>query len=124
MQIEHFEKGVRYTDKELLQVARKLGKLATYCGKIKDEASVIRVEAEQRPTKKEADTTKVMITVELPQKTFRGESRKKAILDAFDRAVEKLEPQLLKYKELHTAKGRASAVRRRLRASRSASSAV
>lgn len=106
MHIEHFEKGVRYTDKELLILARKLGKLATYCRRLKDEASVIRVEAERRETKKESDEVKVMINVQLPGKLFRSESRKKSVTEAVDRAIEKLEPQLLKYKELHTRKGR------------------
>lgn len=106
MHIEHYEKGVRYTDKDLLMLARKLGKLATYCRKIKDEASVIRVEAEQRETKKERDEVKVMINVQLPGKMFRAESRKKTIMEAVDRAVEKLEPQLIKYKDLNTRKGR------------------
>ncbi len=115
MHIEHFEKGVQYTEKELVKVAQKLGKMATYCGKLKDESSVIRVEAEHNPTKKAADETTVMITVELPNKILHSESRKKSIMEAFERAVEKLEPQLLRYKELHTAKGRAQ------RASRSVS---
>lgn len=105
MHIEHFEKGLKYTDKELLSVARKLGRLATYCGKLKDEASFIRVEAEGRPTKKQSDSIKVMITVELPKKVLRGESRKASIVEAFDRAAEKLEPQLIRYKEMHSAKG-------------------
>lgn len=115
MQIEHFEKGLRYTDKELLMLARKLGKMATYCGRLKDESSVIRVEAEQRETKKQNDEIKVMITVQLPKKQFRAESRKASVIEAVDRAVEKLEPQLIKYKELHTSKGRASAVQKRNR---------
>lgn len=106
MHIEHFEKGVRYTDKELLQVARRLGKMATYCSRLKDESSVIRVEAERRPTKKQADEVHVMLTVELPDRTtLRSESRKALIIEAFDRAVEKLEPQLLKYKEKRLLKG-------------------
>jgi ribosomal subunit interface protein len=113
MHIEHFEKGVRYTDKELLQVARKIGKMATYCGRLKDESSVIRVEAEHRPTKKQADEVHVMITVALPQKTFRSESRKAQVLEAFDRAVEKLEPQLLEYKERRLQKGKARTAARR-----------
>lgn len=107
MHIEHFEKGVRYTDEELLQVARKIGKMATYCGRLKDESSVIRVEAENRPTKKEADEVHVMITVALPQKTLRSESRKAQIMEAFDRAVEKIEPQLLEYKERRLQKAKA-----------------
>lgn len=106
MHIEHFEKGVRYTDTELLILARKLGKLATYCRKLKDEASVIRVEAEHRATKKANDEVKVMINIQLPRKQFRAESRKKTVTEALDRAVEKLEPQLLKYKDLNTRKGR------------------
>ncbi len=105
MHIEHFEKGIRYTDKELLMVARKIGKLATYCGKLKDASSMIRVEAERRDTKKENDSVKVMMTVELPHKQFRSESRKASIVEAFDRAVEKLEPQLIRYKEMRSAKG-------------------
>lgn len=112
MHIEHFEKGVRYTDQDLLVLARKLGKMATYCRRLKDESSVIRVEAERRPTKKAADEIKVMITVELPQKILRAESRKKSVVEAMDRAVEKLEPQLIKYKELHTKKGRVRQARR------------
>ncbi|HVW66285.1 MAG TPA: ribosome-associated translation inhibitor RaiA [Candidatus Peribacteraceae bacterium] len=106
MNIEHFEKGLTYNDRELLFVARKLGKLATHCSRLKDESSVIRVEAERRETKKTRDETKVMITVELPQKMMRAESRKATFLEAFDRAVEKLEPQLVKYKELRSSKGR------------------
>lgn len=105
MNIEHFEKGLTYNDKELLIIARKIGKLATHCSRLKDEASIIRVEAERRDTKKEKDSVKVMLTVELPQKIFRSESRKAAVVEAFDRAVEKLEPQLTRYKELRTGKG-------------------
>jgi len=107
MHIEHFEKGVRYTEKELLQVAKKIGKMATYCSKLKDESSVIRVEAEHRPTKKEADAVHVMITVELPKKTLRTESRKAIVMEAFERAIEKLEPQLLEYKERRLQKAKA-----------------
>jgi len=107
MHVEHFEKGLRYSDQDLLLIARKIGKLATYCKRLKDEASVIRVEAERRETKKERDQVKVMITVTLPKKTFRAESRQLTPVEAADRCVEKLEPQILKYKELHTGKGRA-----------------
>ncbi len=106
MHIEHFEKGLTYTDKELLAVARKIGKMATYCGRLKDESSIIRVEAERRDTKKEKDAIKVMITVELPKKQFRAESRKAAVVEAFDRAIEKIEPQLIRYKEMRSLKGR------------------
>jgi len=106
MHIEHFEKGLRYTDEELLLLARKIGKMATYCRRLKDASSVIRVEAERRPTKKVSDEVKVMITVELPRKILRAESRKATVVEAIDRCVEKLEPQLLRFKELHTKKGR------------------
>lgn len=120
MHIEHFEKGLKYTDKELLIVARKIGKMATHCSRLKDEASIIRVEAERQETKKQNDAVKVMITVELPKKQFRTESRKANVVDAFDRAVEKIEPQLIRYKELHTGKGRLQ----KSRPSRSASVAA
>ena len=101
MHIEHFEKGIQYSEKDRLLMAKKLGKLATYCSRLKDESSIIRVEAEKRDTKKAQDEVKVMITVDLPQKQLRSESRKAAIIEAFDRAVEKLEPQLIRYKEMH-----------------------
>lgn len=114
MHIEHFEKGVRYTDSELIQVARKLGKMATYCRRLKDESSVIRVEAERRPTKKERDEVHVTITVELPErKVLSAQSRKAAIVEAFDRAVEKLEPQLIEYKERRLGRGKARVAARR-----------
>lgn len=107
MRLEHYEKGIQYTADDLLLVARKMGKLATYCGRLKDEASVIRVEAEKRETKKASDEIKVMITIELPQKLLRAESRKSTLREAIDRCSEKLEPQLVKYKEMRTGKGRA-----------------
>lgn len=106
MHIEHYEKGIRYTDKELLTLARKIGKMATYCSRLKDEASVIRIEAERMPTKKTRDEVFVTITVELPKKKLRAESRKGTVVEALDRCTEKMEPQLLKYKDAWTAKGR------------------
>jgi ribosomal subunit interface protein len=115
MNIQHFEKGLRYSDRELLLLAKKIGKLATYCKKLKDASSAIRVEAERRETEKVRDQVKVMMTVELPHKTLRAESRRPAVLDAIDRCIEKLEPQIKRYKELTTRKGY---VRLRLRKSR------
>ncbi len=97
--VEHFEKGVRYTSDDLILLARKIGKLATYCKSLRDPASSIRVEAERRATKKERDQVKVMITVELPHKKLRAESRRPNPIDALDRCIEKLEPQIKRYKE-------------------------
>lgn len=99
MNIHHFEKGLSYNDRELLLFARKIGKLATYCKKVKDEASVIRVEAERRDTKKERDMVKLMIQVDLPGKVLRAESRRADVIEALDRCIEKLEPQIIRYKE-------------------------
>ena len=107
MNVQHFEKGVQYTDKDLLVLARKIGKLATYCKRLKDSASSIRVEAERRETKKEGDQIKVMINVDLPKKVLRAESRRDSVIEAVDRCVEKLEPQLKRYKEQHTGRDRA-----------------
>ncbi|MDD4319672.1 MAG: HPF/RaiA family ribosome-associated protein [Candidatus Peribacteraceae bacterium] len=114
MNVQHFEKGLQYSDRDLLLLARKIGRLATYCKRLKDEASSIRVEAERRPTKKETDSVKVMITVDLPRKRLRAESRRDSALDAIDRCIEKLEPQIKRYKELGTGLGklRAHASRR------------
>ncbi len=97
--VEHFEKGVRYTSDDLLLLARKIGKLATYCKSLRDPASSIRVEAERRETKKERDQVKVMVNVHLPMKTFRAESRRPTAIDALDRCIEKLEPQIKRFKE-------------------------
>lgn len=105
MHIEHFEKGMLYTDKQLILVARKIGKLATLCKRLKDESSRIRIETERRETKKDRDAIKVMVTVELPGKTLRAESRRDHVIEAVDRCVEKLEAPLLRYKEQRTARG-------------------
>ena len=107
MNIQHFEKGVQYNDQELLILAKKLGKLATYCKSVKDESSFIRVEAERRQTKKQRDQVKVAIMVELPRKTFRAESRRVDVIEAVDRVVEKLEPQLKRHKEMMMGRARA-----------------
>jgi len=113
MHIEHFEKGVQYNEGELLLLAKKIGKLATYCQRLKDEGSWIRVESEQRDTKKARDQVKVTITVHLPKKMLRVESRKFMPLDAVDSCVEKLEEQIKQYKEMHSRKGRARIARRK-----------
>lgn len=115
MHIEHFEKGVHYNDQDFILLAKKLGKLATYCRFLKDEGSGIRVEAERRDTKKDRDQVKVMVTVRLPKKILRVESRKFTALEAMDSCIDKLEGQIQKYKELHSAKGKAHSARRRER---------
>ena len=101
MNIQHFEKGFHYNNTELLTVAKKIGKLATYCQKIKDEGSYIRIDAENRKTEKKRDAMKVAITVKLPTKILRAESRRPDVCEAVDRCVEKLSGQVKKYKELH-----------------------
>lgn len=107
MNVQHFEKGVSYNDQELILLATKIGRLANYCKRLKDEGSYIRVESERRDTKKSRDQVKVTITVHLPKKMFRVESRRPVPLDGVDRCIEKLEPQIKRYKEMHTGKGRA-----------------
>lgn len=99
MNIQHYEKNFQYTDKEYLSVARKLGKIATYCKRVKDDASYIRIDTEKRNTKKDRDSIKVTISVELPKKSMRAESRKSDIIEAVDRCLTKLEPQLKRFKE-------------------------
>ena len=99
MRMMHYEKNFHYTDRELLLTARKLGKLATYCKRLKDEDSTIKVEVEKRPTKKARDEIKVTVIVELPGKTLVSDSRKHTYIEAFDRCHAKLETQVKKYKE-------------------------
>lgn len=106
MHIEHFEKGVRYTDHEFLILARKIGKLATYCERLKNDDSRIRVEAMSRTTKKKEDHIKVLVSIYLPKKTLHAESRHPTAIEAIDRCVEKLEPQIKRYKELCAPKNR------------------
>ena len=107
MNIQHFEKGLSYSESERMMMARKIGKLATYCEKLQDEDSSIRIETERRETKKQQDQVKVMVTVVLPKQTFRSESRRNKVIDAFDRAMKKIEPQLKRYKEEHTGRQKA-----------------
>jgi len=111
MHIQHYEKDYRYTDREFLSVARKLGKLATYCKRIKDTGSSIRIDVENRATQKGRDKLKVGVTIDLPKKTLHAESRKETIVEAVDRCVEKLEPQLARYKQCHMEKGKSSRTR-------------
>jgi ribosomal subunit interface protein len=99
MNVQHFEKNFQYTASEFLTIARKVGKLATYCKCVKDESSSIRIEAERRNTKKDRDQVKVAIMVDLPGKTLRAESRRLDVVEAIDRCIKKLEPQVKKYKE-------------------------
>lgn len=106
MHIEHFEKGIRYTDRELLILARKIGKMATYCKRLKNDDSCIRVEAMSRTTKKKEDHVKVLISIYLPEKTLHAESRHPTVIEAIDRCIEKIEPQIQRYKELHSPKNR------------------
>jgi ribosomal subunit interface protein len=102
MNVQHFEKGFVYGAEELPLLARKIGKLATYCDRLKDEASAIRVETEARNTAKSRDSVKVMVTVSLPRAVLRAESRRARAAEALDRCMEKLEPQIKRYKEMNT----------------------
>lgn len=113
MNIQHFEKGLYYTDQDLLLVAKKLGKLATYCKRVKDEDSCIRVEAVRRNTKKERDSIEVTVQVLLPKAKLFADSLRGSAIEALDRCVEKLEPQIKRYKETHTKKDQAHSARRR-----------
>ena len=113
MQVEHFEKGISYNADELILLAKKIGKLATYCRFLKDEGSSIRVEAERRDTQKDRDQVKVMVTVRLPKEIIRSESRKNRVMDAIDSCMEKLEDQVKRYKEMHSGKARAHRAARR-----------
>lgn len=99
MRMLHYEKNFHYSDRELLLAARKLGKLATYCKRLKNEDSTIKVEVEKRETKKTSDEIKVTIIIELPGKTLVADSRKATFIEAFDRCEEKLATQVVKYKE-------------------------
>lgn len=117
MNIQHHEKGFHYNDREMLHIAKKVGKMATYCKRVKDEASYISVDAELRQTEKKRDALKVAITVNLPQKQLRAESRRPDVTEAIDRCVDKLQPQLERYKDLHVNKGRAQKAQRRARKS-------
>ena len=105
MNVQHFEKGILYTDRQLVVIARKIGKLATFCRKVQDTSSSIRVEAERRDTKKDRDQVKVVVHVSLPRKVLHAESRKGDPIEALDRCIEKLEPQIDKYKLKHTRQG-------------------
>ena len=120
MHIQHFEKGITFTDHDRVIFARKIGKLATYCSRVKDESSVIKVEAERRQTKKERDMVKMAIQVDLPKKVLRAESRRATALDALERCLDKLYHQIEKYKEMNV-KGPAGS--RRMRKKRSATAA-
>ena len=104
MHILHYEKGYIYTAQELLMLAKKVGRLARYCERMKDEGSLITVETLSRDTKKQRDHVKVVVMITLPQKTLRAESRRPGALDAVDRCIEKLESQIEKYKEMHSAR--------------------
>jgi ribosomal subunit interface protein len=116
MHVEHFERGVRYSSDDLILLAKKIGRLATYCRFLKDESSRIRVEADRRDTKKTRDQVKVMITVSLPKKILRAESRKFTALEALDSCIEKLEEQIKQYKEKHSGRAKAHLAMRRKRA--------
>lgn len=105
MRVLHFEKGLHYNDQELLVLARKIGKLATYCARLKSEDSFIRVEAEKRDTKKDRDSVKVTVEVSLPGKILMAESRRNDVIEALDRALEKIEPQLMRYKDMKVNRG-------------------
>ncbi|MDD4628464.1 MAG: HPF/RaiA family ribosome-associated protein [Candidatus Peribacteraceae bacterium] len=112
MNIQHFEKGFHYNDRELIIVARKLGKLATYCRQVKDAASFIRVDAERQASKKERDQLLVAVTVNLPGKRLFSDSRRNDVIEALDRCIEKLEPQVKRYKEMGTVRSKARHARK------------
>ena len=98
-------KGMHLTNEELIKVAKKVGKLSKYCKRVKDDSSIIDVNAEKRGTKKEQDNIKVTISVTLPKTdVLIADSRKDNAIEATDRAIAKLVTQVKKYKEKHSGK--------------------
>jgi ribosomal subunit interface protein len=108
MRLTHYEKGYTYTTRELLLLARKIGRLARYCRRMTDESSLLTVETISRDTKKQRDSVKVMITIRLPRKTLRSTSRRPQALEAIDRCCDKLESQIERYKEVHGSRAKAA----------------
>ena len=100
MHVSHHEKGFQYTDKDFLRIVKRVGKLATYCKRVKDDGSMIRIDAERRDgTQKARDQYKVSVTINLPNQTIRAESRKETVREAADRAIAKVTAPLKRYKE-------------------------
>ncbi|MEK7137739.1 MAG: HPF/RaiA family ribosome-associated protein [Patescibacteria group bacterium] len=108
MRTAHYEKGYIYTARELLLLAKKVGRMARYCERIKDESSLITVETFSRDTKKKRDSVKVVVMLTLPKSSLRAESRRPEALDALDRCCEKLEHQIERYKEKHGSRGKSA----------------
>jgi ribosome-associated translation inhibitor RaiA len=113
MHVLHYEHGLTYTTSELLLLARKLGKLGTYCQRLKDDASHLRLEAEAHDSAKAKDRTIVKLTVTLPKATLHAEANGAKALDAVDRCLAKMLPQLKRYKEMHTGRDAAHRLARR-----------
>ena len=108
MRTAHYEKGYVYTSREFLLLAKKIGRMARYCQRIKDESSLITVETFSRDTKKRKDSVKVVVMLTLPKASLRAESRRPDALDALDRCLEKLEHQIERYKEVHGSRGKSA----------------
>ncbi len=102
MNIQHHEVGFKLTDEERMHMAEKLGHLAHYCKYMMDESTKIFVSSELRDTEKAKDRMKVSITIEFHDHTERADSRREMLLASFDRCIEKLEPQVKRYKDKHS----------------------
>jgi ribosomal subunit interface protein len=98
MQIKIHSKQLALSDEQNELIKAKVSHLADLAERIKDESSEIRVDLSHEQSRAMEDAYECHLTLFVPHSTLRSESRAESLENVVDQVIEKMKPQVEKYK--------------------------
>lgn len=98
MQIKIYTKNLELDARQKTMMEGKISNITHLAHRIQDESSVIQVDLAYEEVKAAEDAYVCALSLFIPHATLRAETRGESLENALDAAVEKLKPQIEKYK--------------------------
>lgn len=98
MQIKIHNKHMQLSSEQMELIEAKVAHLTDLADRIKDESSEIRVDLSHEQSRAAEDAYECHLTLFVPHATLRAESRAESLENVVDQVIEKMKPQIEKYK--------------------------
>lgn len=98
MQIKIHTKQLELRPHQKALVEEKISHLTHLADRIQDEASLIQVDLAHEAVKAIQDAYECVLNFFIPHATLRAEARAESLESAIDKAMEKIRPQIERYK--------------------------
>jgi len=99
MEIKIHTQGLDLSEAQNEVIEKKITHLAELGGRLKDEATEVRVEFAYQEVKAKEDAYLCQVTFYPPHATIRAEARGEKVEDALDEVIDKIRPQIERYKD-------------------------